>query len=75
MMAKRHTSKQIIKVLKANGFLEKKNNGGSHRKFYNPVTNRTTVVPIHSLGDEVRIGTETAIFKEAGLKKEDIRWK
>ena len=74
-MSKRHTTKEIIKVLKANGFVEKKNNGGSHRKFYNPVTNRTTVVPIHSLGDEVRIGTEAAIFKQAGLKKEDIKWK
>lgn len=74
-MTKRHTTKKIIKILKANGFVEKKNNGGSHRKFYNPVTKRTTVVPIHSLGDEVRIGTEAAIFKEAGLKKEDIKWK
>lgn len=74
-MTKRHTTKQIIKVLKANGFLEKNNNGGSHRKFYNPVTNRATIVPVHSLGDEIRIGTETAIFKEAGIKKEDIHWK
>lgn len=74
-MSKRHTTKQIMKILQANGFVEKKNNGGSHRKFYNPVTKRTTVVPMHSLGDEVRIGTEAAIFKEAGLKKEDIKWK
>ncbi|WP_294836982.1 type II toxin-antitoxin system HicA family toxin [uncultured Lactobacillus sp.] len=74
-MTKIHSVKQVITVLKKNGFVEKKNNGGSHRKFYNPVTKRTTVVPIHSLGDEVRIGTEAAIFKEAGLKKEDIKWK
>lgn len=74
-MSRRHTTKEIMKILQANGFVEKKNNGGSHRKFYNPVTKRTTVVPMHSLGDEVRIGTEAAIFKEAGLKKEDIKWK
>lgn len=41
------TAKQMIKYLKQNGFQEVPGGGGSHRKFYNPDTRKTTIVPYH----------------------------
>ena len=39
------TAKQMIKYLKHNVFHEVPRGGGSHRKFYNPDTGKTTIVP------------------------------
>ena len=41
------TAKQMIKYLKKNGFQEVPSGSGSHRKFWNPDTKKTTVVPYH----------------------------
>lgn len=42
------TSKEMASLLKKNGFVELKLNGGSHRKFHNPLTKKTVIVPFHS---------------------------
>ena len=42
------TSKEMARLLKENGFIEIKTNGGSHRKFQNPKTQKTVIVPFHS---------------------------
>lgn len=59
------TPKDMIKLLKKNGFEEAGANG-SHRKLFNPNTNKTIIVPYHS--NELKTGTEQAILKQAGLK-------
>lgn len=59
------TSKEIIKLLKENGFTEIKGGKGSHRKFKNPKTGKATVVPFHS--KTLKKGTERSILKEVGL--------
>lgn len=59
------TSKEMIKLLESNGFQQIGSNG-SHRKFYNPTTNKTTIVPYHN--KTLKIGTERNILKQAGLK-------
>lgn len=59
------TPREIIKILKKQGFLKKSQNG-SHLKMYNPITNVTIPVPIHS--KEMKKGLEQRILKEAGLK-------
>lgn len=59
------TPKEMLKILKANGFEEISSNG-SHRKLYNPQTNVTVIVPFHS--KELKKGTEQGILKQAGLK-------
>ncbi len=41
------TPKQMIKLLKDNGFVEVRQNG-SHKFFINKETNKSTVVPCHS---------------------------
>ena len=56
---------EMIKLLKDNGFIEVSQNG-SHRKMYNPDTNKIIIVPIHS--KELKKGTEHAILKDAGLR-------
>lgn len=59
------TVREIVKLLKQNGFKRMASNG-SHQKFYNPETNKTTIVPVHS--GELKPGTEASILKQAGLK-------
>lgn len=60
------TPKEMVRYLQANGFHENGGKGG-HRKMYNPATNRTTEVPMHSR--ELGKGLERKILKQAGLKK------
>lgn len=59
------TPKQMIKLLKENGFIEERQNG-SHKFFVNSVTGKRTTVPYHS--NDLKKGTEQQILKDAGLK-------
>lgn len=59
------TSKQMIKLLKKNKFVEISQNG-SHVKMKHKETGRTVIVPCHSR--ELKKGMEQAILKQAGLK-------
>lgn len=59
------TAKQMVKLLKENGF-KKIRQRGSHQFFRNEETGRRTTVPMHN-GDLDK-GTEDAILKQAGLK-------
>lgn len=59
------TPKQMIKLLKNNGF-EIVSQNGSHVKMRNEVTKRQTEVPMHS--KDLKKGLENAILKQAGLK-------
>lgn len=57
-------SKEIIKLLKKNGF-ELKSQKGSHKKFVKD--DKTAIVADHGK-DEVPIGTLKGIEKQSGLK-------
>lgn len=59
------TAKQMIRLLKENGFIEVRQ-VGSHKRFENPVTGKATSVPYHC--KDLTKGTEQAILKQAGLK-------
>ena len=59
------TPKEMIKLLKKNGFIVVSQNG-SHIKLMNPETGRTVIVPYHS--KDLKKGLEQAILKQAGLK-------
>ena len=59
------TPKQMVKLLKKNGFEEVSQNG-SHLKMRNHETNRQVIVPMHNA--ELKKGTEQSILKDAGLK-------
>jgi mRNA interferase HicA len=59
--------RQMIKLLKENGFHEKSQNGSSHLKMYNPKANKTVMIPIHA--KELGKGLEQAILSEADLKR------
>lgn len=59
------TPKQMIKLLKKNGFQVVSQNG-SHVKMRNDKTGRQTEVPYHSTS--LKKGLEQAILKQAGLK-------
>ena len=59
------TPREMIKLLKKNGFREVSQNG-SHVKLKNQKTGRQVIVPYHSKA--MKKGLERAILKEAGLK-------
>lgn len=59
------TPKEMARLLRKNGFVEIKTNGGSHRKFQNPSTKKTVIVPFHN--KDLGIGLQQAILKQAGL--------
>ena len=60
------TPKQMVKLLKRNGFVEVRQ-VGSHERFKNPQTGAVTTVPFHNR--QLAIGTEKKILKEAGLNR------
>lgn len=60
----------LIKFLEENGFILKRSKG-SHQLYYNPVTNKTVIVPVHS-GKDMKKGTFLAVIKQAGLDKKDL---
>jgi predicted RNA binding protein YcfA (HicA-like mRNA interferase family) len=60
----------LIKILKENGFIFKRAKG-SHQIFYNPLTNKTIVVPVHGNKD-IKKGTFLAILKQAGIDKNNL---
>lgn len=59
------TSKEMIKLLEANGFKLIRVNG-SHHFYENTETNKRTAVPVHC--KDLKKGTEQKILKDAGLK-------
>ncbi len=59
------TPRKMVKLLEENGF-EFVSSNGSHRKYYNPQTGKTVIVPFHA--QELKKGTEQSILKQAGLK-------
>lgn len=59
------TPREMIKLLKKNGFKIVDQNG-SHIKLRNNRTGRQTIVPYHS--KTMKKGLEEAILKQAGLK-------
>lgn len=59
------TSKEMLKLLKKNGFVEVGQNG-SHIKLRNPKNNKTVIVPYHI--KDLKKGLEQEILKQAGLR-------
>lgn len=59
------TSQEMLKQLKRNGF-EVISQNGSHIKLKNSSTNKTVIVPNHTV--DLKKGLEQAILKQAGLK-------
>ena len=59
------SSKEMLKLLKENGF-EVISQNGSHVKMKNLKTDKTVIVPYHC--KDLKKGMEQAILKQAGLK-------
>jgi predicted RNA binding protein YcfA (HicA-like mRNA interferase family) len=57
--------KYLIKLLEQNGFFFKRSKG-SHQIYFNPVTNKTVIVPVHG-GKDMKKGTFMTILKQAGI--------
>ncbi len=60
--------KNLIKILEQHGFFYKRTKG-SHQLYYNTVTNKTVIVPVHG-GKDMKKGTYLAIIKQAGIDKD-----
>ena len=64
------SSKHLIRILENNGFVYKRAKG-SHQLFYNPLTNKTVIVPVRGAKD-LKKGTFLAILKQAGIDKDEL---
>ncbi|MBR1514118.1 MAG: type II toxin-antitoxin system HicA family toxin [Bacteroidales bacterium] len=56
----------LIRLLEENGYVFKRAKG-SHRLYYNPINNKTIIVPFHN-GKDLKKGTFMAIMKQAGIE-------
>jgi predicted RNA binding protein YcfA (HicA-like mRNA interferase family) len=56
----------LIQLLENAGFQFKRAKG-SHRVYYNPMSNKTIIVPFHN-GKDLKKGTFLAILKQAGIE-------
>ena len=59
------TRKEVIRKLKAAGFVEKRSGKGAHRLFVHPATGREIWVTVHG-HDAGRLGNR--ILREAGVE-------
>lgn len=57
--------KNLISILEENGFVYKRTKG-SHQIYYNAITNKTVIVPVHGNRD-IKKGTYLGILKQAGI--------
>jgi predicted RNA binding protein YcfA (HicA-like mRNA interferase family) len=62
--------KHLIKILEQFGFIYKRSKG-SHQLYYNPITNKTVIVPVHG-GKDLKKGTFLAVLKQAGIDKNEL---
>ena len=62
--------KYLIKILENYGFFYERTKG-SHQLYFNPITNKTIIVPVHGEKD-MKKGTFMAILKQAGIEKSEI---
>jgi len=60
----------LIRILQQNGFIFKRSRG-SHQLYYNPISHKTIVIPIHK-GRDLKKGTFLSILKQAGIDRKDI---
>lgn len=56
----------LIRLLELAGFVFKRAKG-SHKVYYNPINNKTIVVPYHN-GKDLKKGAFMAIVKQAGIE-------
>lgn len=61
------TPREIVKLLEANRF-ELVSSNGSHSKYRNPATVKTTIVPFHA--KVLKPGSKKSILKTAGIQKQ-----
>ena len=62
------TSKEMIQLLEANGFVYVRQNG-SHMLLKNSNRGKTVIVPVHAR--DLKKGLEQKILKDAGIKKKN----
>lgn len=61
------SSQQIARALERAGFILDRTSG-SHRIYYNPVTGKKAIVPIHT--KDMPKGTLCKLLKEAGIDRD-----
>jgi len=62
-------SKDVIKVLKKLGYIEKRQTG-SHKIFLNPLKKKIITVPIHN--KDLKVGLIRAIIRELEITKNEF---
>ncbi|HCM82397.1 MAG: hypothetical protein UV63_C0033G0015 [Microgenomates group bacterium GW2011_GWC1_43_11] len=66
------TFRELVHILKAHGFLFRRQAKGSHEIWFCPQSQRFVTIPHHS-GKTIKKGTLHAIMKDSGLSKDVFR--
>ncbi len=67
------TYREVVKKLVAMGCRELPRTGdGSHRKWFNPASDRATVVPDRGK-DDLKLGTVRAVVRQLGLDWDEFK--
>ena len=61
-------TRDLIKLLAADGWYEVKANSGSHRQYKHPTKPGKVTVPFHGKGADIAPGTLKSVKKQAGLQ-------
>ncbi|GAB2023237.1 type II toxin-antitoxin system HicA family toxin [Pseudolactococcus yaeyamensis] len=59
--------KKLTKLIEKDGWIHVRTNG-THKHYRHPIKKGTVTIAGHKKTDEVPIGTEISILKQAGLK-------
>lgn len=59
---------EIIKLIEADGWFEVRQKG-SHKQFKHPIKKGLVTVPVHRLSNDLSVGLEKSILKQAQLNK------
>ncbi len=67
------TYRDVARRLAALGCQEmRRRGGGSHRKWFNPATERATVIPNWS-GRDLKLGTVRAAIRQLGIDRQEFQ--
>ena len=59
---------EIIKIIETDGWVYVRQKG-SHRQYKHPLKKGLVTIPIHRMSNDLSIGMEKSIFKQAQIKR------
>jgi predicted RNA binding protein YcfA (HicA-like mRNA interferase family) len=65
------SGKRMCRILEKNGWVLIRTRGSRHHAYQKPGDPATVIVPVHG-NDDLKLGTQHGIMKDAGLTEDDL---